>query len=88
MAHTPPAGTLAGSMVLLLSLAWGASVILGRCDISDTTGRAVDKTLTRGAGAPWYFHLAAGTESCRKLQQLEDIAYSSPQCLPPGLTRI
>ena len=51
MAHTPPAGTLAGSTVLLLSLAWGASVILGRCDISDTTGRAVDKTLTRGAGA-------------------------------------
>ncbi|KAI8469986.1 MAG: hypothetical protein J3K34DRAFT_422230 [Monoraphidium minutum] len=41
-------GTLAGSTVLLLSLAWGISVILGRCDLADDTGRAVDKKLTRG----------------------------------------
>lgn len=41
-------GTLAGSTVLLLSLGWGLSVILGRCDISAATGRAVDKRLTRG----------------------------------------
>lgn len=34
--------------MLLLSLAWGLSVILGRCDLSDTTGRAQDKKLTRG----------------------------------------
>jgi hypothetical protein len=46
----PPQGTLAGSTVLLLSLAWGCSVILGRCDLSDTTGRAMDKRLTRGVG--------------------------------------
>lgn len=41
-----PAGTLAGSTILLLSLAWGFSVILGRCDINER-GLAQDKTLTR-----------------------------------------
>lgn len=40
-------GTLAGSTILLLSLAWGCSVILGRCDIN-ARGLAQDKTLTRG----------------------------------------
>lgn len=45
--HTTP-GTLAGSTVLLLSLGWGASVILGRCDLSESSGRAIDKKLTRG----------------------------------------
>jgi hypothetical protein len=40
-------GTLAGSTILLLSLAWGFSVILGRCDINER-GFAQDKTLTRG----------------------------------------
>ncbi|GBF88403.1 hypothetical protein Rsub_01115 [Raphidocelis subcapitata] len=40
-------GTLAGSTVLLLSLGWGLSVLLGRCDLSES-GRALDKTLTRG----------------------------------------
>lgn len=39
-------GTLAGSTILLLSLAWGFSVILGRCDINER-GFAQDKTLTR-----------------------------------------
>lgn len=41
-------GTLAGSTVLLLSLAWGCSVLLGRCDLSPVTGQAIDKRLTRG----------------------------------------
>eukprot|EP00878_Enallax_costatus_P007203 GHUV01007547.1.p1 GENE.GHUV01007547.1~~GHUV01007547.1.p1 ORF type:complete len:589 (+),score=195.07 GHUV01007547.1:201-1967(+) len=40
-------GTLAGSTVLLLSLAWGVSVLLGRCDLSPL-GVAVDKKHTRG----------------------------------------
>ena len=39
-------GTLAGSTVMLLSIAWGGSLILGRCDI--VQGRAKDKTLTKG----------------------------------------
>lgn len=43
----PSAGTLAGSTILLLSLAWGCSVLLGRCDIN-RQGTAQDKTLTRG----------------------------------------
>jgi hypothetical protein len=46
--HFALQGTLAGSTVLLLSLGWGLSVLLGRCDISSESGRAVDKTLTRG----------------------------------------
>eukprot|EP00879_Flechtneria_rotunda_P019587 GHRR01020580.1.p1 GENE.GHRR01020580.1~~GHRR01020580.1.p1 ORF type:complete len:454 (+),score=145.47 GHRR01020580.1:211-1572(+) len=40
-------GTLAGSTILLLSLAWGVSVILGRCDLN-ATGQAIDKKHTRG----------------------------------------
>ncbi|KAF8069707.1 NCL2 [Scenedesmus sp. PABB004] len=40
-------GTLAGSTVLLLSLAWGASVLVGRCDLGPD-GIAIDKRLTRG----------------------------------------
>lgn len=39
-------GTLAGSTVLLLSLVWGCSLVLGRCDIN-ARGVAQDKTLTR-----------------------------------------
>lgn len=56
------AGTLAGSTVLLVSLAWGFSVILGRCDLSDRTGRAVDKKLTRGEGVGG----ACGLQVCTK----------------------
>eukprot|EP00775_Hariotina_reticulata_P009910 gene9910-10066_t len=41
-------GTLAGSTILLLSLAWGCSVLLGRCDLNPVTGEAIDKRLTRG----------------------------------------
>jgi hypothetical protein len=42
-------GTLAGSTVLLLSLAWGGSLWLGRCDLNDK-GTAIDKKLTPGKG--------------------------------------
>jgi hypothetical protein len=44
---SPSAGTLAGSSVLLLSLAWGLSVLVGRCDLNEQ-GVAVDKKHTRG----------------------------------------
>jgi hypothetical protein len=39
-------GTLAGSTVMMLSIAWGGSLIVGRCDI-DSYGKARDKKLTR-----------------------------------------
>jgi Ca2+/Na+ antiporter len=39
-------GTLAGSTVMLLSIAWGGSLVLGRCDIENE--RAVNKKLTKG----------------------------------------
>ena len=39
-------GTLAGSTVMLLSIAWGGSLVLGRCDIEND--RAVNKKLTKG----------------------------------------
>jgi Ca2+/Na+ antiporter len=39
-------GTLAGSTVMLLSIAWGGSLVVGRCDIEN--GRAVNKKLTKG----------------------------------------
>lgn len=32
-------GTLAGSTILLLSLAWGGSTLIGRCDIDPSTGK-------------------------------------------------
>ena len=39
-------GTLAGSTIMLLSIAWGGSLWVGRCDL-DARGVAIDKTLTR-----------------------------------------
>lgn len=50
--HCPPLllcclGTLAGSSILLLSLAWGVSVLIGRCDLNEA-GVAVDRKHTRG----------------------------------------
>ena len=39
-------GTLAGSTVMLLTIAWGGSVILGRCDL-DARGQAINKKLTK-----------------------------------------
>ncbi|EKX52502.1 hypothetical protein GUITHDRAFT_159252 [Guillardia theta CCMP2712] len=38
-------GTLAGSTIMLLSIAWGGSLWVGRCDIQD--GMAIDRRLTR-----------------------------------------
>ena len=42
-------GTLVGSNVLLMSLTWGTSLWLGRCDLSGPGGTARDKRLSR----PW-----------------------------------
>ncbi|KAK9825642.1 hypothetical protein WJX81_003822 [Elliptochloris bilobata] len=39
-------GTLAGSTIMLLTIAWGGSLLFGRCDLSER-GTAVNKTLTR-----------------------------------------
>ena len=39
-------GTLAGSTLMLLSIAWGGSLAVGRCDL-DARGQAKDRTLTR-----------------------------------------
>ena len=41
-------GTLAGSSILLLTLVWGGSVYLGRCDL-DQNNESINKTLTK----PW-----------------------------------
>eukprot|EP00897_Mesotaenium_endlicherianum_P006335 jgi/Mesen1/572/ME000107S10807 len=41
-------GVLAGSTVLLLSLAIAGSIYVGRCDLSGPGGTAQDRTLTRG----------------------------------------
>ncbi|KIY91568.1 hypothetical protein MNEG_16396, partial [Monoraphidium neglectum] len=43
-------GTLAGSTVMLLTIVWGGSVLLGRCDLDDVTGAQRDRTRTR----PWF----------------------------------
>jgi hypothetical protein len=39
-------GTLAGSTVMLLAVAWGGSLWVGRCDF-DARGVAKERTLTR-----------------------------------------
>lgn len=39
-------GTLAGSTVMLLTIVYAGSILLGRCDISPITGLQVDKTLS------------------------------------------
>lgn len=41
-------GTLAGSTVMLLTIAWGGSLWVGRCDLDAFTGRAIPKTLSHG----------------------------------------
>ncbi|CAL5223152.1 g5620 [Coccomyxa viridis] len=38
-------GTLAGSTIMLLTVAWGGSLIAGRCDLDDK-GQAINKKLT------------------------------------------
>ncbi|XP_002987555.2 sodium/calcium exchanger NCL1 [Selaginella moellendorffii] len=42
-------GLLAGSTIMLLTLLWGSSLIVGRCDLQEVNGNLVakDKTLTR-----------------------------------------
>lgn len=35
--------TLAGSTIMLLTLAWGGSLFLGRCDL-DESGEAIEET--------------------------------------------
>jgi len=41
-------GTLCGSTIMLLTLAWGGSVYLGRCDFN-RSGKAIDRRLRRPA---------------------------------------
>eukprot|EP01025_Chloroclados_australasicus_P048108 TRINITY_DN5436_c0_g1_i2.p1 TRINITY_DN5436_c0_g1~~TRINITY_DN5436_c0_g1_i2.p1 ORF type:complete len:558 (-),score=69.45 TRINITY_DN5436_c0_g1_i2:617-2230(-) len=41
-------GTLAGSSIMLLTIAWGGSLLVGRCDLEN--GRAKDKKLTQPCG--------------------------------------
>eukprot|EP00899_Mesostigma_viride_P023941 jgi/Mesvir1/4731/Mv10006-RA.1 len=41
-------GVLAGSSIMILTIAWAGSLILGRCDLSGPNGTAKDKTLTKG----------------------------------------
>lgn len=48
-------GTLCGSTVMLLTIAWGGSVMLGRCDLN-ARGRAIDNRITR----PWYDVVSCG----------------------------
>ena len=40
-------GVLAGSSVMLLTIAWAGSLIAGRCDLTGLSGTATDLTLTR-----------------------------------------
>lgn len=40
-------GTLAGSTIMLLTVAWSASVVVGRCNLGGD-GKAIDKTLSPG----------------------------------------
>eukprot|EP00850_Spirogloea_muscicola_P001943 SM000007S20903 [mRNA] locus=s7:782807:786568:+ [translate_table: standard] len=40
-------GTLAGSTIMLLTIAWGGSLLIGRCDLRELDGRSIDKQLTR-----------------------------------------
>lgn len=40
-------GVLAGSSVMLLTIAWAGSLLAGRCDLDGPNGTATDLTLTR-----------------------------------------
>ena len=44
-------GTLAGSTVMLLTIAWGGSLWVGRCDLDDFTGKAMQKSMSHGFGS-------------------------------------
>lgn len=52
-------GTLAGSTVMLLTIVWGGSVLLGRCDLDPDTGAQRDKTLT----ARWHDLTSSGVST-------------------------
>lgn len=41
-------GVLAGSTILLLTVGWAGSLVVGRCDLSGPGETAKDLTLTRG----------------------------------------
>ncbi|KAK1320062.1 hypothetical protein QJS10_CPA03g00117 [Acorus calamus] len=41
-------GLLAGSTVMLLTLLWGSCVVVGKTDLSETTGRSIDLQNTKG----------------------------------------
>ena len=41
-------GTLAGSTVMLLTIAWGGSLWVGRCDLDAFTGKAIQKQMSHG----------------------------------------
>lgn len=40
-------GVLAGSTVMLLTVAWAGSLIAGRCDLTGPSGTAAELTLTK-----------------------------------------
>jgi hypothetical protein len=52
-------GTLAGSTVMLVTLVWGGSVLLGRCDLDRSSGLQRDKRRTR----PWWDLVATGVST-------------------------
>eukprot|EP00850_Spirogloea_muscicola_P001311 SM000005S17108 [mRNA] locus=s5:191804:194416:+ [translate_table: standard] len=43
-------GVLAGSTIMILTVAWAGSLLLGRCDLAGPGGTAVDGALTPSAG--------------------------------------
>ena len=45
-------GTLAGSTVMLLTIAWGGSLWVGRRDLDESRGRAINKTLSQRRPSP------------------------------------
>jgi hypothetical protein len=76
-------GTLAGSTIMLLSVAWGGSLWVGRCDL-DIRGVAKDKTLTRTSD---YVTTGVTTDDATRVNAYIMIAsallYLSPQVSPP-----
>lgn len=67
-------GTLAGSTVMLLTLAWGISLFIGRCDIIN--GEAIDNTITRpitGTSHPHESHTIYSVDELIYLYHYHDI---------------
>ena len=70
-------GTLAGSTVMLLTLAWSWSLMAGRCDL-DQNGVAIDETLTIKDGSKWTqtgVSVEADVPQNSKLMMASNIAY-------------